>query len=91
MESSDSSLRSKSDGENGHSGGYWGLTSTFSASSFIVGEAARVVAFRTDGVEDRKPAAAESCLIESKAKRPERMMIDIQVHLLGLGAVRCRC
>jgi hypothetical protein len=75
MESSDSSLRSKSDGEKGHSGGNFGLTKTFSASSFMLGEADSEVARRTTGVVvDVKPAAVESFLKESKVRRLQRMV-----------------
>ena len=51
------------------------MTRTFWARSFMLGVAARVVAARrTDGADDMKPAAGESCLIESKAKRLVRMV-----------------
>ena len=76
MLSSISSLRSKSEGENGHSGGNLGLISTFSASSFMVGDAARLDMGRATADLDGEmnPVAVESCLSDSKARRLQRIV-----------------
>ena len=76
MASLDSSWRSKSWGEKGHSGGYCGALSTFSASSFIEDAESRLllakVRVRPAGVN---PDARESCLMARRASSWGRMVV----------------
>lgn len=75
MPSSISSSRSKSDGEKGHFGGNFGLTKTFSDSSFMVGAAAKLdVARRIDVDDDIKQDTVEICLNDRKASMLKRIV-----------------
>lgn len=96
MESSDSSFRSKSEGEKGQSGGNLGLTSTFSASSFIVAERevearvrwrdgmliSEVRAGAVDRDGETKPAA-DSGWNDSRVRKLMRMVVVVSVGVGG--------